>query len=65
MMTPKPTLTDLARRLGKNKSTLSRHCDRLGLGTRTKRGIELSPDEVQQLAAAVALARPGRKVTAD
>ena len=52
-------LSDLAARLGKNKSTLSRHCERLKLGTRTKRGIELTDAEVTQLAAAVALARPG------
>lgn len=52
-------LSDLAARLGKNRSTLSRHCTRLGLGTRTKRGIELTDAEVKELAAAVALARVG------
>lgn len=59
MTTPKPNLAELAARLKKNRSTLSRHCARLGLGTRTARGIELTDDEVRQLAAAVALAKPG------
>lgn len=53
------TLSDLARRLDKNKSTLSRHCARLGLGLRTARGIELTAAEVEKLAGAIALARPG------
>lgn len=61
----KLTLKDLADRLGKNKSTLSRTAKRLEaatgkpIGTRTARGIELTDAEVKQLAAAVALARPG------
>lgn len=59
MTTERMNLSDLAKRLGKNRATLSRHCTRLGLGTRTKRGIELTDAEVKELAAAVALARVG------
>lgn len=55
----KTMISELADRLGKNKSTLSRHATRLKLGTRRGRVVELTPSEVKELAAAVALARPG------
>lgn len=53
------TLTELAERLGKNKSTISKHATRLGLGTRRGKVVELTDAEVKKLAAAVALARAG------
>lgn len=52
-------LTELAEKLGKNKSTLSRHARRLGLGTYGPHGVELTDAEARKLAGVVALARVG------
>ena len=53
------TITQLADKLGKNKSTISRHATRLGLGQRQGREVRLSPAEVRQVAGSIATARAG------
>lgn len=56
---PKTTVSELAARLGRNKSCISRHATRLKLGTRRGRVVEFTDAEVQKIAAAVALAKVG------
>lgn len=52
-------LTQLAKKLGKNKSTISRHVKRLKLGTYGPNGLTLTEAEAKKVAAAVVLAKSG------
>ncbi len=53
------TIAELAAELGKNKSTISRHVARLGVGTRIGPVIALSLSEAAKVRKAIAEARPG------
>ncbi len=53
------TISQLAKKLGKNKSTVSRHARRLGLGAREGREVRLTDAEVRRLAGQIATSRPG------
>ena len=52
-------ISELAEKLGKNKSTVSRHARRLGVGKREGRDVLLTPIQAGKVAAAIANARPG------
>ena len=52
-------LTELARKLGKNKATISRHARRLGVGTYGPGGMKLTDAEARLVAGAVATAKIG------
>ena len=51
--------TELAKKIGKNRSTVSRMAARLGVGTYSRRGLELTETEAKRVAGAVAVARVG------
>ena len=53
------SITTAAESLGVDKSTVSRHVARLGLGTRVGAAIVLSAGELTRLKKALAAARPG------
>ena len=52
-------ISDLAEKLGKNKSTISRHATRLGVGTRKGRDVWLSDSEAKRVAGSIATSRVG------
>jgi len=52
-------ISQLAKKLGKNKSTVSRHARRLKLGRRVGRDVLLTPAEAEKVAAAIVNSRVG------